>query len=750
MKKSKSLMIQMSVAIVVITTVILTVFGYTRYLQNLKIQNEQLENSLIQIIERLSLGLSSPFFAFDDGGLKAIILSEMKNKSVNGIFVFGQSEDKAKYGYIRAGDIIESTKKVKLRENDITETRTIEHKNLVLGNVHVIMSKDIIKERIKRMLISDFFQMLLLDFILVFITIFFLKIKFIRPISELTIISSKIASGKLDQPITVRTDDEIGILTHSFLLMQKSINEMITSLNNEIQERKQAEQALSNETQLSNEYINSLPGLFYVIDEQRLVRWNKEIEIVTGCNTVELGSVNTFDICTPEDREKIIEAQLRVFRDGSAAVEARILTKFGREIPYYFTGKLKELNGKKHLVGMGIDITKYKQAVEERRGLESKLQQAQKMEAIGTLAGGIAHDFNNILGAILGYAELAQLNTSDNPKVQKYIDQLCMASERAKALVLQILAFSRQSKSEKIPVDIGLVIKEALKLLRASIPTTIEIRQNVKSNICTVEADQTQIHQIVMNLCTNAFHAMEKEGGQLDVDLIPVTISADDCQVYEDIKPGRYIKLIVVDTGHGMDADTISRIFEPYFTTKEVGEGTGMGLATVHGLVKNHAGDIKVYSEPGGGTSFHILFPVIENDTERIIETSIPLPKGHEQILFVDDEKFLVDIGKESLVSLGYKVETRTSSYDALEAFYNQPDKYDMVITDMTMPKMTGEKLAEEIKKIRPDIPIILCTGYSKSITPENVRDMGISSILMKPLTMHELANTVRSVLDEK
>jgi PAS domain S-box-containing protein len=388
--------------------------------------------------------------------------------------------------------------------------------------------------------------------------------------------------------------------------------------------------------------------------------------------------------------------------------------------------------------------------ITELKMLHGKLNQAQKMEAIGALAGGIAHDFNNIIQAIFGYAQLAQINSSENPIVQGYIDQLCMACERAKELVQQILAFSRQGKSERRPSDIGLAIKEALKLLRASIPSTIEIRQNVKSNLGTVDADLTQIHQIVMNLCTNAFHAMEKGGGQLDVDLIPVELSTCDSSVHQDIKPGQYLKLTVVDTGHGMDADTISRIFEPYFTTKGVGEGTGIGLATVHGIVKNHGGDIKVYSEPGAGTTFQIFFPLIESRAEKTIEASGFLPKGFEQVLFVDDERSLIDIGKKLLEGLGYKVETRTSSYDALEAFRIQPNKYDLIITDLTMPKMTGEKLSEEIMKIRPDIPIILFTGYSNKITPENAIKIGINKILMKPLNLHELANMVRKVLDEK
>ena len=398
---------------------------------------------------------------------------------------------------------------------------------------------------------------------------------------------------------------------------------------------------------------------------------------------------------------------------------------------------------------MFLDITDRKNAEKEAKRLEAALMQAQKMEAIGTLAGGIAHDFNNILGAIIGYTQLVQINSKENPKIQEYTNQVCIASERAKGLIQQILAFSRQTELEKLPVDIGVVVKETLKLIRASIPSTIEIKQDIKTNIGAVYANQTQIHQVVLNLCTNAAHAMEKNGGKLSVDLQTITISENDFLSFKGIKPGLYLKLTVADTGHGMDAYTISRIFEPYFTTKEVGEGTGMGLATVHGIVKDHGGDIKVYSELNVGTTFQILFPIIEGSEEKIKTAKDDVPKGKGSVLFVDDEKPLVDIGKDLLEFLGYQVETRTSPNDALEALRSKPDKYDLVITDMTMPHMNGDKLVEEIKKIRPNMPIIICTGFSKRMSHDKAMEIGINSILMKPLTLVDLANTVKKVLDE-
>ena len=396
---------------------------------------------------------------------------------------------------------------------------------------------------------------------------------------------------------------------------------------------------------------------------------------------------------------------------------------------------------------MYLDITLHKQAENEAKRLESALMQAQKMEAIGALAGGIAHDFNNILGAIMGYTQLAQMNSKDNPKVQEYTGQIFTASERAKELIQQILAFSRQGNTEKQPVDLATVIKETLRLIRASIPSTIEIKQDIKTNSGIVEANQTQIHQVVLNLCTNAAHAMEKDGGRLSVELEPFRITEKDRSSFNNIKAGPYIRLSVSDTGYGMDSYTLSRIFEPYFTTKDVGEGTGMGLALVHGIIKDHDGDIKVYSEPGNGTSFHILFPAIEGTTEKTLAAPELPPGGSGTILFVDDEKPLADIAKDLLETLGYHVETRTSPNDALEAFRAQPGRYDVVITDMTMPRMNGDRLAGEIRKIRQDVPVILCTGFSRKISRENAMESGISAILMKPLTLVELANAVREVM---
>jgi len=377
------------------------------------------------------------------------------------------------------------------------------------------------------------------------------------------------------------------------------------------------------------------------------------------------------------------------------------------------------------------------------------LQHVQRLEAIGTLAGGIAHDFNNILSAILGYTELAIIKLNPDDMIQNYLTQVFTAGNRAKRLVQQILTFSRQGQSSKIPIDISKVVREALGFIRATLPTTITIEQDIKSNLGFVFADETMIHQVVMNLCTNAFHAMEKNGGTLKVLLSTSVIGKKDCQNFPDLNPGEYVKLVIGDTGYGMDAKTISRVFDPYFTTKKSGEGTGLGLATVHGIVKEHGGIIKLYSEVNVGTTFQVFFPVEESGAESSPEAIRSLPHGNEDILLVDDETILLNMGKEFLEGLGYRVQTRASSIDALEAVRANPGKYDLIVSDLTMPHMTGDVLAKEVKALRPDLPVIICTGFSTKIHEDRFKDIGVNAVLMKPVTFNEMADAVRKALDE-
>jgi signal transduction histidine kinase/ActR/RegA family two-component response regulator len=410
---------------------------------------------------------------------------------------------------------------------------------------------------------------------------------------------------------------------------------------------------------------------------------------------------------------------------------------------------LIKLKDKPHILTITRDISELKSAQEEREKLKTQLIQAQKMEAIGTLAGGIAHDFNNILGAIIGYAEMALYDTRKDTMEHYNIDQVLRAGHRAKDLVKQILAFSRKSEQDKTVISSTPIIEEVLKLLRASLPTTIEIKQKIEPNPDPIFADPTQIHQVIMNLCTNSAHAMEDIGGILQVSLSNFELTAQRASQYPELNPGPYVKLSISDSGHGMDAATLDRIFDPYFTTKEQDKGTGMGLAVVHGIVKGHGGGIHVESSPGGGTRFDILFPIMGKQIISETAELKTLPTGNEHILFIDDEDILIDLGKNMLKKLGYRVEARTQPVKALEFFRAAPHKFDLVISDMTMPNMTGDILAMELMKIRPDIPVIICTGYSERIDDQRAQELGIKGLMMKPFTIRSLSKTVRNALDQ-
>jgi len=415
----------------------------------------------------------------------------------------------------------------------------------------------------------------------------------------------------------------------------------------------------------------------------------------------------------------------------------------------YFYPLEETLGGEGAVILRINDITEKKTAADEKRKMRGQLQQAQKMEAIGTLAGGIAHDFNNILGAIIGHGEIMELfEVPEGHEMRSSLKEVLNSAYRAKDLVEQILTFSRQSQQEKKTIRLIQIIKEALRLLRASLPSIIEIRQDIDNIAGTVIADPTQMHQVLMNLCTNASHAMREKGGVLEVSLTAVNVGAEDVQLMTDLEPGPYIRLDVRDTGHGMAPEIMGHIFDPYYTTKGKGEGTGLGLSMVHGIVKNHQGAITVESRLGEGSTFHVFLPLKETKSaEQEVKQLEPLPIGKGCILFVDDEKPLVSFGKEILEHLGYEAVVRTSSVEALEAFTAQPERFDLVITDITMPNMTGLELAKAIIRTRPELPIILCTGFSETVTAEAAKAAGVKEFIQKPIGARRLAETIQRVL---
>lgn len=391
---------------------------------------------------------------------------------------------------------------------------------------------------------------------------------------------------------------------------------------------------------------------------------------------------------------------------------------------------------------MAIDITDLKNA-------EEQLRQSHKMESVGTLAGGIAHEFNNILGGVFGYLELAREEASGNGPIQESLEEIHRLGMRAKDIVSQILIFSRKDHHKRIAIRLSTVIKEELKMLRATIPATIEIRHSLDDTRDTILADPTQIQQVIINLCVNARDAMQVKGGLLEISLSPVVLDVENIKQYPDLSSGEYVKLLVSDTGSGIAPENIKKIFDPFFTTKAVGEGTGIGLSVVHSIIKDHGGAVTVSSDPGQGTLFTVLLPVTDTAASAKAEEET-LPVGTENVLIVDDEDFLVIPQKKILERLGYKVTARTDSLDALELFTKDPHHFDLIITDLTMPKLTGDRLAAAVIAIRPDIPIILSTGYADAADNEKFKQCGIKAFIPKPFQKEALAKILRQILDEK
>jgi len=531
----------------------------------------------------------------------------------------------------------------------------------------------------------------------------------------------------------------------------------------DITERRRMEEALSREHDRLVAILDRIPISAFVIDRDRtVVLWNRSSEIFMGKAKEDImgRKLDLRYLFQGKTHPSLAELLLEM-------TDEEVMKKFGRrgilknaQFPGRFesTGRIWP-GGEERIVSIQAariydpdgNVTGAVQTAEDitdRVRLENQFHQAQKMEAIGTLAGGIAHDFNNILAAIIGYTELS-IDENDPENRRHKLSEVLSASKRAKNLVKQILTFSRRTDYEKKPVDLKPILKEALKLIRSTIPTTIEIRQKITDVPCMINADATQMHQIIMNLCTNAAQAMGKKGGVLTVGLLQADLRHEKMPRHPDFRPGCYFKLSVADTGPGIDPAVEERIFEPFFTTKAIGEGTGLGLSVVYGIVKNLDGIIYVSNELGKGAIFDVYLPSMEKgDSEMEIAGEGTIPGGHEHILYADDDRMLLEVARMILESLGYKVTAGTSSVGVLSAFIADPAQFDLVITDMTMPTMPGSELAREIMKIRSDIPVILCTGFSEYIDEARAKELGIRAFIMKPFTKKDLGKIVRDVLD--
>ncbi|MEO8139605.1 MAG: response regulator [Gemmatimonadota bacterium] len=447
----------------------------------------------------------------------------------------------------------------------------------------------------------------------------------------------------------------------------------------------------------------------------------------------------------PDDRELAVNSRTETLTSGASRVEYRLRHKDGhycwiddaRRSVRDTAGKVVEL------IGVWTDIT-------ERRRLDEQVRQAQRMEALGEFSGGIAHDFNNLLAAIRGYTELAARDLVGNPEVREDLDAVMQATGRATDLVQQILTFSRQQPQERHSIRLQPIVAESLKLMRAAIPATIEFDVAVAEDAPAVLANASQIHQVLMNLGINAWHAMQGRPGRLQVQLEPWVVDAKAAATNTRLRPGAYVRVSVSDTGYGMDAATLRQVFEPFFTTKPPGEGTGLGLAVVHGIMDDHDGVVTVHSQPGEGTVFRLYFPALARAAAPLKPAATAAPRGHgERVLVVDDEKMLAKLVQRALVARGYEVETVTQPAEALELVRADPRRFALVITDQAMPGMTGLVLARALTAIRPGLPIILMTGDSRALTAERLEAAGVAQLLLKPATLNALGMMVHSVLSQ-
>ncbi len=547
-------------------------------------------------------------------------------------------------------------------------------------------------------------------------------------------------AGEFENPILTKSGEERYVAWRNSALCDRGRFVGTISFGIDITERRRAEERLASLAAAVEQAADDI----IVTDLQGRVRYaNSAFERTTGYSLAEAVGRNVAELLGGGQRDAILREcqealaagrswQGRLFaptRSGRLIVQDANVTTIrdpaGRAVGYAYAGR---------------DVTRQVE-------MERRAAQAEKLEAIGTLAGGIAHDFNNILCAIVGYAQMAQTKCDADSPIRRDLKAILDGSRRASDLIKQILAFSRQEKREEKPVPVAPIVEEALQLLRASIPTTVEIRRALASD-AVVLADPTEIHRIVVNLGTNASLAMGERGGVLEVGLRDERLDEAAAAQRDGVAPGRYARLTVGDTGCGMSRELIGRIFEPFFTTRECGQGTGLGLATVHGIVKRCRGAISVESEPGRGTRFDIFLPALEQGAAPAPAPTEALPRGTERVLVVDDDPLVAEALAGMLVALGYDVRVRANGAEALAAVEADPDAVDLVVTDLTMPGLTGDLLAQRLKRLRPGLPVILCTGYSEAAPGDRARSGAVDACLLKPIVIADLSRRAREVLE--
>ena len=560
---------------------------------------------------------------------------------------------------------------------------------------------------------------------------------------SMQVIQSRIVQTNLILSIGIPALSIVAVVAMGLVIIR-----LFKSMDAEIHKRQQTEKALiESESRFRSLFENApIPIHGFAVDGE-IHYWNKACEKTYGYNKKEAVGKNVFDLIIPPSLLRDMKEKLdRSVSTGKVpeAEELLLKRKSGSRVPVISSLTVVQISGTEaEIYCLDVDMT-------EQKRLQSQLRQAQKMESIGTLTGGIAHDFNNFLSIIIGNIELALDHAEPWSPLEANLQEVKTASFRAAGVVKQLLNFSRKTEDQQLkPVDAIHIIREAMDLLRSSIPSTIEIRKILPQKSVTIMADPIQLDQVLMNLCTNASQAMEETGGVLTVSAQMVSETSTAVELQPGATQDNVLLITIADTGPGIEQEHIEKIFDPYFTTKAVGKGSGMGLSVVHGIVTAHGGTIRVQSQPGDGASFNILLPVIQEEpVKEEVCFKDTLPRGYERILFVDDEESIVAMTQEALSRLGYTVETRLNPADAIELFQSKPCDFDLVVTDMTMPQMTGVDLFQKLTSIRDNIPVIICTGHSALINHDKAKEMGVDAFVMKPLAINEFASTIRDVLD--
>ncbi len=658
------------------------------------------------------------------------------------------------------------------KEQFATTSIALEYNNTQVGEVSFVVDPKPLTQFITSNTIHAIIGLFFIIITASIAAFIFIRHFIIKPIQHLENSTVAIAQGNLDGTIKIDTDDELGILAKNLDEMRIAIRDSIEKirhtdelkeanllLQKEISERQQAQLSLKNSEErfryVLNHSVDTIYNFNLVTETYDYISPScLKTSGYTQDEFLNLGLRGTMELFHPDDAQKLKDHFKNLLENSSGnnfslAIEYRFHHK---ELGYRWIHDTRSIvfdsqHNPLSIVGSARDVTERKLIEIEKSRLEEQLFHSQKMEAIGTMAGGIAHDFNNILSAILGYADMAQDDCKPGSSLYEDLDEILLAGNRAKHLVQQILAFSRKEILKHSVINLEPVIKEALKLIRATTPTSIEIRQHIDPHCGCIMADPTKIHQVLMNLCMNGAQALEEQGGIIEVRLSSVTLKEDDLRDGEDFSPGPYIMLSVTDNGPGIAESISHRIFDPYFTTKPIGKGSGMGLSVVIGIVNSSNGLMKVTSHPDTETTFQIFFPEIREEGENKITETEPLATGSERILIVDDEISIVNLTRRRVENLGYQATATTSSKKALQIFHKQPQLYDLVITDQTMPEMTGDILTQDLRKIRADIPIIVCSGYNEKMDSEKAASLGINTFLMKPVDKKDLAVAIRNTL---